>query len=255
LAKIIALANQKGGVGKTTTAVNLAAYLAQADRQTLIVDLDPQGNTTSGLGIDKEKISGRSLYEAMLQEATLSDIILSGPLNNLMIVPSTKKLVGAEVELVSSSERDTVLDQLFKKHHSNYDYVIIDCPPSLSLLTVNGLNAADSVIIPVQCEYYAMEGISSLLETIELVRECLNNQLLIEGVLLTMYDVRTNLSEQVAKEVRSYFGDLVFQTVIPRNVRLGEAPSHGLPISLYDAASKGAQTYQELAREILTRET
>ncbi len=255
MTKIIALANQKGGVGKTTTAVNLAAFLAQAGRRTLLVDLDPQGNSSSGLGVKREEISGRSLYEALLQEVSLQDIVVPGPTANLFVAPSTKKLVGAEVELVGTAERDTVLATLLESLESEYHYILIDCPPSLSLLTVNGLNAAHSVIIPVQCEYYAMEGISSLLETIELVRECLNNRLVIEGVLLTMYDIRTNLSEQVASEVRSYFGNLVFRTVIPRNVRLGEAPSHGLPISMYDASSRGALTYQELAQEMISRET
>ena len=251
MGKIIAVANQKGGVGKTTTAVNLTACLAANNLHVLLVDADPQGNASSGLGVIRANVEGKTLYEAMLDRITTTDAIVPGTFDSLAILPATKKLVAAEIELVGSSNRDLVLRNLLEPLRNTYDFIIIDCPPSLSLLTVNALGAADSVIIPVQCEYYAMEGISSLLETIELVRECLNTRLVIEGVLLTMYDVRTNLSEQVSQEIKTFFTNQVFRTVIPRNVRLSEAPSHGLPIIQYDPSSRGAQAYTALAEEII----
>ncbi|MBN1355714.1 ParA family protein [bacterium] len=254
MARIIALANQKGGVGKTTTAVNLSACLAQIGRRTLLIDADPQGNATSGFGIDRSGLNNHSLYEVLLGSISLADILTDGFLEKLSVAPSTKKLAGAEVELVTTPDRDLILKRAVESLKDDYDYVIIDCPPSLSLLTVNALGAADSVIIPVQCEYYAMEGISSLMETIDLVRACLNPVLELEGVLLTMHDVRTNLSDQVAHEVRLFFGDRVFKTIIPRNVRLSEAPSHGLPVILYDRFCRGSQAYGDLAKEIIGRD-
>jgi chromosome partitioning protein len=252
MSRVIAIANQKGGVGKTTTAINLGASLAVAERRTLIIDLDPQANATSGLGLDR-KADTPNIYDVLIGARPLSGSIQTGvhfPL--LDLVPSTRDLVGAEIEMVGMLSRETVLRRAMETVRGAYDFVLIDCPPSLGLLTLNTLTAADSVLIPIQCEFYALEGLSQLLNTIRLVQRALNPGLKIEGVLLTMFDQRLNLSNQVAEEAKEYFGSKVFQTSIPRNVRLAEAPSFGEPIIHYDVLSKGAQSYLALAKEILT---
>ncbi len=252
--RVIAIANQKGGVGKTTTAVNLGASLAVAERRTLIVDIDPQANATSGLGVDGDRGGRPNIYDVLVRSESLeAATVREVHFPFLDLVPSTRDLVGAEIELVSVVARETVLRRALEGVVDRYDYVLVDCPPSLGLLTLNTLTAADSVLIPIQCEFYALEGLSQLLNTIRLVQRALNPGLEIEGVLLTMLDRRLNLSRQVADEAREYFGDRVFRTTIPRNVRLAEAPSFGEPIVLYDVLSAGAQSYLELARELLER--
>jgi chromosome partitioning protein len=251
MAHVMSVANQKGGVGKTTTSVNLSASLAVAEKKTLLIDADPQGNATSGLGIPKEKISGKSIYHAMIDRANIQDLIVDTELEFLKIVPSDLDLIGAEIELVPFPDRELRLKKSILGVKDSFDYVIIDCPPSLGLITVNSLTASDSVLIPLQCEYYPMEGLSQLIKTIKLIKDNLNPELKIEGILLTMVDRRNNLSHEVTEEVRRHFPTLVFDTVIPRNVRLSECPSYGKPIILYDANSRGAESYLELAREIM----
>jgi chromosome partitioning protein len=251
MSKVVAIANQKGGVGKTTTAVNLSACIAVAEVDTLLIDIDPQANSTSGLGIELQKVE-KSIYDVLVEDADVNETILSTQIDCLDILPSNIRLVGAEVELVSSIAREKILREVVKKIEKKYKYIFIDCPPSLGLLTINSLTASDSVLIPIQCEYYALEGLSQLLNTIRLVQKHLNKQLEIEGVLLTMFDSRLNLSRQVADEVRNYFEDKVYKTVVQRNVRLSEAPSYGKPIILYDAVSTGTENYIRLAEEVLS---
>jgi len=250
MAKTIIVANQKGGVGKTTTIVNLSAYIAEAGLNTLVIDLDSQGNSCSGLGVDRKR-DETSLYEVLLGMASIEDIITPTQVSNLSVVPSNINLSGAQVEMVDMKEREYRLKKVVDPLRRRYDFIFIDSPPSLGLLTINGLAAADSVIIPIQCEYYALEGLSQLLKTIDLVKTRLNTDLTLEGVLLTMYDTRTNLSRQVVEEIISYFKNKVYKTIIPRNVRLAEAPSYGQPINVYDPHSIGAVSYYKLSREIL----
>ena len=250
MARVIAVANQKGGVGKTTTAVNLGACLASLGKRVLLIDIDPQGNTTSGIGINKADVR-YDIYDVLINEVSAAEAILPTAVEQLHIMPATIQLAGAEIELVPTMSREVRLRQALQPLQKQYDYMLIDCPPSLGLLTVNALTASNSVLIPIQCEYYALEGLSQLLNTIRMVQKHLNTSLEIEGVLLTMLDARTNLGLQVIEEVKKYFREKVYATVIPRNVRLGEAPSHGQSIIQYDPRSRGAEVYLELAKEVV----
>ena len=253
MGRIIAIANQKGGVGKTTTAINLSACLAEKGQRVLVVDIDPQGNTTSGLGIAKDNVDN-TIYEVMLQEIDISDAICKDMFENLDIIPSNVNLAGAEIDLIDIENREYILKNAINTVRNNYDYVILDCPPSLSMLTVNAMTAADTVLVPIQCEYYALEGLTQLIHTINLVKKKLNPQLELEGVVFTMYDSRTNLSLQVVENVKDNLKQNIYKTIIPRNIRLAEAPSHGLPINLYDPKSTGAESYRLLAEEVMGRE-
>ncbi len=252
MSKVFAITNQKGGVGKTTTAVNLGAALAKLGERVLLIDIDPQGNATSGLGLSRNEVKS-CIYNVLIEELPLEDVKVKTKWVKLDMVPATIQLAGAEIELVSLTAREYRLKEAITEVKTEYDYIIIDCPPSLGLLTLNAMNAADGVIIPIQCEYYALEGLGQLMNTINLVRKHLNSNLKIEGVVLTMYDSRTNLSEQVAEEVRKYFQQYVYKTIIPRNVRLSEAPSYGQHILEYDPRSRGAALHLSLAREVLNR--
>ena len=253
MGRIIAIANQKGGVGKTTTAINLSACLAEKGQRVLVIDIDPQGNTTSGLGIAKDNVDN-TIYEVMLQEIDISDAICKDIFENLDIIPSNVNLAGAEIDLIDIENREYILKNAINTVRNNYDYVILDCPPSLSMLTVNAMTAADTVLVPIQCEYYALEGLTQLIHTINLVKKKLNPQLELEGVVFTMYDSRTNLSLQVVENVKDNLKQNIYKTIIPRNIRLAEAPSHGLPINLYDPKSTGAESYRLLAEEVMGRE-
>ncbi len=253
MGKIVAIVNQKGGVAKTTTAINLAAAVSQRDKKVLLVDLDPQGNATSGLGVDRTRLE-HCIYDLLINDAPVEAIINHTEYENLDLIPATIQLAGAEVELVTAISRENKLRRQLRPQKPFYDYIFIDCPPSLGLLTINALSAADGILVPLQCEYYALEGLSQLLSTYELVRNNLNPDLGVEGVLLTMYDARTNLSAQVAEEARNYFGEKVYKTVISRSVRLSEAPSHGMPGVFYDRKSRGAVEYLALAEEFIERE-
>ena len=250
--RTIAIANQKGGVGKTTTAINLSACLAEKGKKVLAVDMDPQGNMTSGLGVDKDSVEN-TIYNLIIGEAKMEEVLIKDVLENLDIIPTNIDLSGAEIELLDVEEKEYIVRNEIDKIKDNYDFIIIDCPPSLSMLTINAMTTADSVLVPIQCEYYALEGLSQLMHTIDLVQQRLNPNLLIEGVVFTMYDVRTNLSNQVVENVRNNLDAKIYDTLIPRNIRLAEAPSYGLPINLYDSKSAGAESYRLLAKEVIDR--
>lgn len=253
MGRVIAVANQKGGVGKSTTAINLSACLAEKEKKVLTIDMDPQGNTTSGLGVDKNNVEN-TLYELLLGEAETKDTIVKDVVENVDLIPSNVNLSGAEIELIGVDEKEYILRKIIDKVRRKYDYIIIDCPPSLNMLTINALTAANSVLVPIQCEYYALEGLSQLIHTIDLVKDRLNKKLVMEGVVFTMYDARTNLSLQVVENVKDNLQQNIYKTIIPRNVRLAEAPSYGQPITLYDTKSAGAEAYRLLAEEVINRE-
>ena len=253
MGRVIAVANQKGGVGKSTTAINLSACLAEKGKKVLAIDIDPQGNTTSGLGVDKNNVEN-TLYELLLGEAEAKDTIVKDVVENVDLIPSNVNLSGAEIELIGVDEKEYIMKKIIDKVRRKYDYIIMDCPPSLNMLTINALTAANSVLVPIQCEYYALEGLSQLIHTIELVKERLNKKLVMEGVVFTMYDARTNLSLQVVENVKDNLQQNIYKTIIPRNVRLAEAPSYCQPITLYDTISEGAEAYRLLAEEVINRE-
>ncbi len=253
VAKIIAIANQKGGVGKTTTAINLSSCIAHLGKKVLLVDIDAQGNTTSGLGIDKTSLE-KSVYDVLINGMDIKDVVIDTCQENLSLCPSSIELAGAEIELVSMMSRETILNEALTEVKADYDYILIDCPPSLGLVTLNALTASNSVLVPIQCEFYALEGLSQLMNTISLVRKRLNRGLEVDGLVLTMFDSRTNLSIQIVEEIKNHFGDNVYSTLIPRNVRLSEAPSYGLPIIMYDPKCAGANAYIELAKEVISKE-
>jgi len=253
MGRIIAIANQKGGVGKTTTAINLSACLAEAGKSVLTIDLDPQGNTTSGLGLEKEELEN-TLYELMIGKCTIRESIRKTKIDNLCLIPSDINLAGAEIELLDISEKEYILKNEVDYIEDDFDFIVIDCPPSLNMLTINAMTTADTILVPIQCEYYALEGLSQLIHTINLVQNRLNPALKMEGVVFTMYDARTNLSLQVVENVKSNLDTTIYKTIIPRNIRLAEAPSYGLPINLYDGRSAGAESYRLLAKEVIERE-
>ncbi len=253
MGRIIAIANQKGGVGKTTTAINLSACLAETGKKVLTIDLDPQGNTTSGLGVDKEELEN-TVYELMLGECTIRESMIKTEIEGLQLIPSNVNLAGAEIELLGISEKEYILKNEVDYIQDDFDFIIIDCPPSLNMLTINAMTTANTVLVPIQCEYYALEGLSQLIHTINLVQKRLNPNLHMEGVVFTMYDARTNLSLQVVENVKTNLNTTIYKTIIPRNIRLAEAPSHGLPINLYDSKSAGAESYRLLAKEVIERE-
>ena len=253
MARIIAIANQKGGVGKTTTAINLSAALAEAGKQVLTIDIDPQGNTTSGLGVDKNGVD-QTIYDLILGECSIEETVIVSDFDNLYLIPSNVDLAAAEIELIGIQEKEYILQKAVETIRNDYDYIIIDCPPSLNMLTINAMTTADTVLVPIQCEYYALEGLSQLIHTVNLVKQRLNPDLEMEGVVFTMYDARTNLSLQVVENVKNNLHQRIYKTIIPRNVRLAEAPSHGLPITIYDTKSAGAESYRLLAQEVINRE-
>lgn len=250
MSKVIAIANQKGGVGKTTTTINLSACLAEAGKRVLVIDMDPQGNTTSGLGIEKDEAEN-TIYEVILRTVDIKDAIIKDIFDNLDIIPSNVNLAGAEIDLIDVDNREYILKDSLAEVKDNYDFIILDCPPSLSMLTVNAMTASNTVLVPIQCEYYALEGLTQLMHTINLVKKKLNKKLELEGVVFTMYDSRTNLSLQVVENVKDNLQEKIYKTIIPRNIRLAEAPSHGLPINIYDKRSTGAESYRNLAQEVI----
>ena len=252
MTKVIAVGNQKGGVGKTTTSINLSACIAQKGKKVLVIDIDPQGNTTSGLGVDKNQVEN-TVYELMLGECSVEDCVMENIFENISIMVSNINLAAAEIELIGIEEKEYIIKNKISEIEKDYDYIIIDCPPSLNMLTVNAMTTANRILVPIQCEYYALEGLSQLLHTIELVKERLNPELEMEGVVFTMYDARTNLSLQVVENVKSNLKQAIYKTIIPRNVRLAEAPSHGMPINVYDSKSAGAESYRLLAQEVIHR--
>ncbi|NBH82716.1 ParA family protein [bacterium C-53] len=252
MGRTIAITNQKGGVGKTTTSINLSACLAEKKKKVLVIDIDPQGNTTSGFGIEKNDLDN-TIYELILGECSIKDCIINEVIPNISVLPSNVNLAAAEIELIGIEKKEYILRNEVDWVRDNYDYIIIDCPPSLSMLTVNAMTTADTVLVPIQCEYYALEGLSQLIHTVNLVKERLNPELDMEGIVFTMYDSRTNLSNQVVENVKKHIKQNVYKTIIPRNIRLAEAPSHGIPITLYDSKSAGAESYRELADEVINR--